>query len=812
MRTSEQSLTWRSCGLIILISCFCLGHNPLYAYHPNVFEESIVEYPNNANETFTPENETKEDIDASFFPPPTSSWAPLGSGLNNTLHGLAFDANGNLYASGLFLTAGGISAKRIAKWDGTSWSALGSGLNQISDDVVVDANGNVYTGGIFSNAGGVPVNKIAKWDGSNWSALGLGVNGRCQALAVDGNGNLYAGGLFVFAGGAPANYIAKWDGTSWSPLGSGLGHWVDDIDIDQNGNVYVVGRFTTAGGSPASRVAKWDGTSWSALGSGVNGDCTEVEVDANGNVYVAGSFTTAGGVPASRVAKWDGTSWSALGSGLTGGFSFTGGLDVDAYGNVYVGGGFFNAGGSPANRIAKWDGTSWSNLGSGLNNFCRELIVDANGKVYAGGNFNNAGGVAANRIAVYCDECSPDTEKPTISCSSNFSQSTDIGYCDALVELPLPSASDNCGIDQVEFRYRPVDQNNNPLGPWSAWQDKSQNTVLFSVGRWKIRWRATDTSGNKKGCNQFMDIFDGENPDAKCKNAVVTLYNGNGSIISSEIDDGSTDNCGISAISFSSDINDNSRVFNCDDLGDTPLQLWVTDIYGNQNFCIANVSIHSGSTLTAESISLNEGTGAGVTFFFVKVFRSGDKTCLLSTEWQTVDGTATVANEDYIPNNGIHFWPPNNSTARYSIVRVEKDANFEPDETFDIDLFNGAATLVDGTQTIVNDDATPMAGSSSTNNIFTKNNFEVNQLDAQKGKQIGVFPNPVADQFHLITKQRFETGNARLFNAYGQLVLEQALNSFKKDQTISVNQFSSGVYWLEVVLDGKKFSEMLIVN
>ena len=33
-----------------------------------------------------------------------------------------------LFAGGEFTTAGGVSANRIAKWDGTSWSALGSGL------------------------------------------------------------------------------------------------------------------------------------------------------------------------------------------------------------------------------------------------------------------------------------------------------------------------------------------------------------------------------------------------------------------------------------------------------------------------------------------------------------------------------------------------------------------------------------------------------------------------------------------------------------------------------------------------------------
>ena len=48
------------------------------------------------------------------------SWSALGSGMNNNVHALAIDASGNLYAGGDFTTAGGVSANRIAKWDGTS--------------------------------------------------------------------------------------------------------------------------------------------------------------------------------------------------------------------------------------------------------------------------------------------------------------------------------------------------------------------------------------------------------------------------------------------------------------------------------------------------------------------------------------------------------------------------------------------------------------------------------------------------------------------------------------------------------------------
>ena len=47
------------------------------------------------------------------------TWSALGSGMDGyDVYALAVDASGNLYAGGNFTTAGGVSANRIAKWDG----------------------------------------------------------------------------------------------------------------------------------------------------------------------------------------------------------------------------------------------------------------------------------------------------------------------------------------------------------------------------------------------------------------------------------------------------------------------------------------------------------------------------------------------------------------------------------------------------------------------------------------------------------------------------------------------------------------------
>jgi hypothetical protein len=127
------------------------------------------------------------------------------------------DGSGSaLYAGGLFTTAGGMAANRIAKWDGASWTALGSGMDNIVEALTVydDGSGSaLYAGGLFTTAGGMAANRIAKWDGASWSALGSGMDSNVEALTVydDGSGPaLFAGGSFTSAGGALANRIAKW--------------------------------------------------------------------------------------------------------------------------------------------------------------------------------------------------------------------------------------------------------------------------------------------------------------------------------------------------------------------------------------------------------------------------------------------------------------------------------------------------------------------------------------------------------------------------------------------------------------------------
>ncbi|MDB5270732.1 MAG: hypothetical protein JWP58_3772 [Hymenobacter sp.] len=376
-----------------------------------------------------------------------TTWVSLGTGTANgvdgTVNALAVDGTGNVYVGGSFTNAGGNPASRVARWNGTAWSALGSGTiatdgtaNGVGSTVnalAVDGTGIVYAGGGFTTAGGLTANRVARWNGTAWSALGSGttatdgtangVGSTVSALAVGGTGIVYAGGGFTTAGGTAARYVARWNGTTWSALGSGttatdgtangVGSTVNALAVSGT-SVYAGGLFTTAGGTAARYVARWNGTAWSALGSGT----TATDGTANGvaslvfalsvsgsNVYVGGLFTTAGGLTANRVARWNGSTWSSLGTGTTNGVNST----VQALAlngtDVLVGGLFATAGGTTVGRLARWDGSAWNALGAAANgvfgsvtNDIRAVVVSGT-DVYVGGPFTQVGGVAANYVA-----------------------------------------------------------------------------------------------------------------------------------------------------------------------------------------------------------------------------------------------------------------------------------------------------------------------------------------------------------------------------------------------------------------------------
>ena len=356
------------------------------------------------------------NFDAGLFP---------ANELNNEVHAITvFDDGGGpaVYVGGTFTTAGGITANRVARWDGSGWSALGSGLgggtSPSVDALLVFDDGSgpaLYAGGKFTTSGAAAVKYVARWTGSQWVQVGNALNNQVLALAGFDSGSgpaLYATGSFTKAGSTTVNRIARLSGSTWVTMGSGLNNTGRAL-ASYGGQLHVGGSFTTAGGVSAARIARWNGSAWSTLGSGVSGG-SSIQVDAlatwddgTGEVLVAGGrFNSAGGSTVNHIARWDGSSWSSFDTGLAVLVDAVAAID-DGFGPSLYAAGTFT--GTPdagtLNRVARWSGFGWTPIGEnsvGVNGSALALAagtVDGTPGLFLGGAFTSADGTAAGHLA-----------------------------------------------------------------------------------------------------------------------------------------------------------------------------------------------------------------------------------------------------------------------------------------------------------------------------------------------------------------------------------------------------------------------------
>jgi trimeric autotransporter adhesin len=276
-----------------------------------------------------------------------SQWLSVGAQLeifSNQLWGLTRWANGdgdNLYIAGNFQNIGGTTASFIARFDGTNFHPLGGApiagnvpLIVFTSHVHDDGSGEaLYIGGRFTSVDGVSASRIARWNGTSWSAVGSGVTGAGVSPSIntmvtfdDGSGPaLYVGGqAFTTAGGVPANRVARWNGSQWQPVGDGFANgivWKLAVYDDGDGErLYAFGTFTASGATPISRMARWNGTSWEAVGNADNTafNALVLPLESGERLLVSGQFTQVDGQAANRLVEFVGCPNEAIAGDLNG--------------------------------------------------------------------------------------------------------------------------------------------------------------------------------------------------------------------------------------------------------------------------------------------------------------------------------------------------------------------------------------------------------------------------------------------------------------------------------------------------------------
>ncbi|HXJ55351.1 MAG TPA: PQQ-dependent sugar dehydrogenase [Verrucomicrobiae bacterium] len=288
-----------------------------------------------------------------------TAWSRLGGGVapaGSWVNTLATDGT-NLFAAGWFssvLQSGGaaVGATNIARWNGASWSNLRGGLDYGTQTLALGM-GSLFAGGYFTNADGLGIRYLARWDGSNWSGLGLGVNGPVMKSAFVGD-SLYVRGYFTSAGGVAATNFARWDGTNWWALEHSPFISVDALSV-RGSDLLVAGGTRYQLNSPRwlSAVFRWTGTDWLPITTNIVGEVSAIASTTNA-IYIGGDLSSIDGTAVSRIAMGNGCGWLSLGSGTDDPPSAL----IAVGDQLYAVGSFRVAGGKPSGHVARWNAGS----------------------------------------------------------------------------------------------------------------------------------------------------------------------------------------------------------------------------------------------------------------------------------------------------------------------------------------------------------------------------------------------------------------------------------------------------------------------
>jgi hypothetical protein len=284
-----------------------------------------------------------------------TNWAGFGNGFPERNVQSVAAVGTNVYVKGYFnRPASGI--RNLARWNGSDWVSLGLGLDNDGYDPIISnlaaGKTNLFVSGYFKTAGGISVTNLARWDGDQWHSLDYVPTADSAVIATRDDD------LFICEYNNSNLRLRQWQSGTWTQIGADISFATSPYITSMvwaGTNLYVTGNFIVTNDFFATNVLCWNGVAWAGIDHpfGENSLVAPATTDGT-NLFVA---INSYGAPLAEVklAKWNGTQWKTLGTGVT---SARPGLGV--YGlavrgrDLFVGGDFTSAGGKPANNLALW--------------------------------------------------------------------------------------------------------------------------------------------------------------------------------------------------------------------------------------------------------------------------------------------------------------------------------------------------------------------------------------------------------------------------------------------------------------------------
>jgi hypothetical protein len=191
-----------------------------------------------------------------------------------------------------------------------------------------------------------------------------------------------------------------------------------------------------------------------------------------------------------------------------------------------------------------------------------------------------------------------------LSCAIDTICVSDSLTCTATVMIPMPSVLD-CSPNVTITATSSLGAG---FGPFT----------MVDTGSYTITFIANDGCNNQSTCTATLVVADCKKPVIYCKpNLPVEINPGiftpplsppMVTVNASQLDDGSFDSCGGPLqFSFSSDVNNTTMTYFCDQLGTDSVEMWVTDAAGNQDFCKTAIIVQASNNQCPDDPLVNLG-------------------------------------------------------------------------------------------------------------------------------------------------------------------------------------------------------------
>jgi hypothetical protein len=403
-----------------------------------------------------------------------------------------------------------------------------------------------------------------------------------------------------------------------------------------------------------------------------------------------------------------------------------------------------------------------------------------------------------------------DTSDPMIACPADIMVDTDPGVCEATVIYAAPFGTDTCGVVSISQIAG--------IASGSA----------FPVGTTTNTFEATDACGNTGTCSFTVTVSDNDPPVANCVAPFTIELNASGqaSITAADIDDGSTDNCGIDTVVAS------PTTFDCDDIGSpVAVTLTVTDTTGNISTCVTTVTVEDniapGLTVITNPITLWPPNHSYETIVLSQLFVSASDNCanlsiddvfisrVTSDEAENGPADGNTVDDIVIASDcgsvQLRKERRANGNGRvYTIYMTVDDGNGNSSEAsaeVHVPKNNNSSVIADGV--LYEEFCGSRQGSTGipskdkeTDGILDLDDFDKLAIDVKFS------PNPTEDQLN-ITSTNAVINRVTIFDIQGRKVMTEVFNE-KNNVQIDISDLNNAVYFMDIKTDVGTVTKRLV--